>query len=62
MEHNVLVAQATNGEWYYVVRARNGRTLSMSELYVRRGNAVRAARKLGLPVKERLPDGKVVAL
>jgi uncharacterized protein YegP (UPF0339 family) len=35
--------QATNGQWYFVLRAVNGEIIAMSEMYVSRWNADRGA-------------------
>lgn len=41
----VVVLSSENGQWYYLVKAGNHRTLSTSEMYKRRWNCVRAAKK-----------------
>lgn len=38
--------------WYWLVIARNGRVLAGSETYHNRGDAIAAARLLGVPVED----------
>lgn len=40
----VVIRQATNGQWYFVLRAGNNKPIDQSELYKRKGTAVNAAR------------------
>lgn len=37
--------------WHYIVKAGNGQTLSTSETYYSKSNAVRAAHKLAIPLR-----------
>lgn len=43
--HYVVVKRSDDGQWFYLVKSANNRTLSVSEMYGRRWNAKRAAKK-----------------
>ena len=42
----VEVLRGKDGGWYARLRARNGRTVNVTESYTRRASAIRAARRL----------------
>lgn len=44
----IVVKQATNGAWFWHLKARNGRILATSETYSSRSKAVKVARRVAL--------------
>ena len=47
MSGRIEVAKSRDDQWFYRVVAANGETLSTSETYTRREDAVRAAESVG---------------
>jgi uncharacterized protein YegP (UPF0339 family) len=52
MANHVVVKRSADGQWLYLVKAGNNRTLSVSETYTRRWSCKHAARKAnpGVPI------------
>lgn len=42
----IIIKKARNKQWYFIVKARNGRTLVQSETYKRKRSALKAIEAL----------------